>query len=303
MKKLLILSSIFIILSLCISCEAEKPITLLEPLETPYEHVVLIGIDGGGQWINETNTPKIFSIFENNAYNTSSLAALPTISAQNWGSMLHGVTPSMHGLKNGTTAIIPYPLDSSYPSIFKVIYDADNSAQLASFSSWMNINYGIIEDLPNITKISNEHGTIEDDIKLKNDILSYLDSEGLPKLLFVQFDSADEEGHGFGYGSDNYLNVLKTIDSLVTEIYEKYQSLDSNSSTLFIVTADHGGKGTSHGGDSIEEKNVFLGFTGNNIKNEIIAESNVYNIAPTILYALGLNSPSTYVGYVLDIFE
>ena len=68
--------------------------------------------------------------------------ALPTMSAQGWASILHGVLPEFHGCTNDIIAKNPYPVNSRYPSIFRVVREAMPDAELASFVEWNPINIG-----------------------------------------------------------------------------------------------------------------------------------------------------------------
>ena len=93
-------------------------------------HVVIIGVDGGGAFFKEADTPNLDKIFENGAVSYEVITSKPTISAQCWGSMLHGVTPEFHGLTNGIVSATPYPEDSLFPSVFRVVRENDPNAIL-----------------------------------------------------------------------------------------------------------------------------------------------------------------------------
>ena len=71
-----------------------------EPAAEPYKHVIVIGVDGAGAFFKDANTPFIDNIFKGYASSYSVLTSNPTISAQCWGSLLHGVTPVFHKLTN-----------------------------------------------------------------------------------------------------------------------------------------------------------------------------------------------------------
>ena len=53
---------------------------------------------------------------------------------------------TMHGLTNSIAGSVPYPSDSPYPSVFRVIREAMPDAKLASFCDWRSVNKGIIEE-------------------------------------------------------------------------------------------------------------------------------------------------------------
>ena len=86
------------------------------------------------------------AIFADGAYTYNWKAVYPSISAQNWGSMLHGVLPEFHRLTNEIVASRPFDPASLYPSVFRVVREAMPDATLASFCNWSAVNIGIIED-------------------------------------------------------------------------------------------------------------------------------------------------------------
>lgn len=269
-----------------------------EPLTSPqsfgaYRYIAVIGVDGGGSFFRDANTPNIDQIFANGAIGYDVLTSIPTVSAQCWGSLMHGVTANVHKLTNDLIANTPYPTDSVYPSIFRVIRENDPSAELASFVNWQPINTGIVEDGLDVYKAS-----VGSDETLKNQICEYLENT-VPTLLFVQFDEADAAGHSGGYGSASYYDTLERLDGYIGEIYDQYEAQGVLDQTLFIVTADHGGTGKSHGGSSDAERYVMFAAAGKTVeKNGTIEEMEIRDTAAIVTYALGLESPERWTARV-----
>lgn len=257
-----------------------------------YEHVVIIGVDGAGAFFREADTPNTDRIFTGGAVSYNVLTAIPTISAQCWGSLLHGVAPEIHRLTNGIVSNTPYDVASPYPSIFRIVREAYPQAELASFCNWNPINIGIVEN-----NLGVYMDTASDEV-LTEKIVAYLDDH-TPKLLFVQFDSVDGAGHGNGYGTPNHLASITNADGLIGQIYDKYQARNLLGSTLFIVTADHGGTpGGSHGGESDAEKYVYLGLAGKTVEASTPVDCEIRDLAAIAAYALGLELPDTWTGRV-----
>ena len=109
-----------------------------------YSHVVIVGLDGMGIFCKDTPTPRMDGIFENGAKTTKALSLFPTISAQNWGAMLLGADPEVHGLTNGIISQQEYK-NKDLPSIFTTVRQAYPDSELCSVSNWEPINHGIIE--------------------------------------------------------------------------------------------------------------------------------------------------------------
>ncbi len=265
-----------------------------EPEVKTYKHVIVIGVDGAGRFFRQAQTPNIDRIFKDGAITYDMLTSNPTISAQCWGSMLHGVTPVHHGLTNAIAETVKYPTDSLFPSFFRVIRENDPDAVLASFSHWNPINYGIIEDGIGVHKV----GGLADEA-LTNEICKYLQNNA-PTAMFIQFDEADGAGHSTGYGTAAQLQTIARIDGYIGRIYDAYKEKGILDETLFIVTADHGGNGTSHGGWTDGEKYVMFAAVGKTVTPGTIGEMEVRDTAAIVLHALGYEVPETWTAKVPD---
>ena len=261
--------------------------------DTVYERVVLIGVDGAGAFFKEADTPNIDRIFENGAVTYEMQASTPSISAQCWGSMLLGVTPEVHRLTNSIVGSNEYDGGDEFPSIFKVVRDQYPDAVLASFCNWNPINVGIIENGIGVDKRSGSDAEVT---RLVCDFVA----ENDPKLLFVQFDEVDGAGHGTGYGTQRHLDQITTSDGYIGQIYDAYEARGFLEETLFIVTADHGGSGTGHGGDTPGEMNVMYAAVGKSIEKGNIGKMEIRDNASIILHALGCDQPESWTARVPD---
>ncbi|MBP3665649.1 MAG: alkaline phosphatase family protein [Clostridia bacterium] len=264
--------------------ETEGPV----PEGWVYQHVVIVGVDGAGAFFARADTPNLDRIFEKGAVTYRALTSTPTISAQCWGSMLHGVTAQIHGLTNGIVESTPYPADSPFPSVFRVIREQMPEAKLGSFCNWNPINVGIIEDGLGVYKSGSKP-----DATIINEACTYA-KENQPTLLFIQLDEADGVGHSQGYNTTAQLNKIKEQDALIQKLYETYDELGILGDTLFIVTADHGGSGTGHGGLTDEEKYVMFAAAGRTVEKGEIQDIEVRDTPAVVLHALGLTAPTTW---------
>ncbi|MBP5622488.1 MAG: alkaline phosphatase family protein, partial [Thermoguttaceae bacterium] len=113
MKKLQRISLFFSMIACATICSCGQ--VLSADGGNKISHVVVIGVDGGGAFFKQADTPNLDRIFENGAVSYEVITSKPTISAQCWGSMLHGVTPEFHGLTNGIVSSTPFPTDSIFP--------------------------------------------------------------------------------------------------------------------------------------------------------------------------------------------
>lgn len=67
--------------------------------------------------------------------------------------------------------------------------------------------------------------------------------------------------------------------------------------TVFILSADHGGKGTGHGGKAMNEMQTPIVFYGKGIKQgaRITESKMVYDIAGTVAFMLGVEQPQVWI--------
>lgn len=275
--------------------EAEDDVT---PERYLYKHVVIVGVDGAGAFFKDADTPNLDAIFANGAVTYEAITETPSISAQCWGSMLHGVAPEVHTLTNASTGKITYSESSDFPSVFRVVREQMPDATLASFCHWSNINTGIIEDGIGVYKSNHS-----DDESVINAAAEYVKTAGdrgeeIPTLMFLQLDEADAAGHGEGYGGAFHLETITRLDGLIQTLYQAYVDTGAIEDTLFIVTTDHGGNGTGHGGDSEGEMKIMFAATGKTIVNGTVGEMLVRDIASITAYALGVEQPETWTSRV-----
>lgn len=249
-------------------------------MERIYKHVVLVGIDGAGNFYKNTDTPTIKKMYEEGAGTDFCLTSFPTISAECWGSMLIGVYPDVHKLTNDKVETDDYT-DATHPTVFKLIRESIPDAVLGSFSNWDPINRGIVEKGLGVTLET------AGDRELTEKVCDYIKS-AKPDFLFVQFDSIDSAGHHLGYNTEKYLEELAVVDSYLGDIQRAITDAGISDDTLFIATADHGGIGTDHGGTTDEEKYVFFAAVGKTVKPGTTLELEVKDIPAIVTHALGV---------------
>lgn len=249
-----------------------------------YGHVAVIGIDGMGAFCDNAPTPNFDRIFKNGCRTSSALSMAPTISAQNWGAMLLGAKPSVHGITNENISLKRYS-NEALPSVFARIRQSFPDAKLYSFSNWSPINFGLIED-----GIGVKTDTDKSDEALCERITECI--KETPDFLFVQFDEVDGAGHKYTYGSPEHLAAISREDSYVGRIYDEYCLQGIIDDTLFIVITDHGGNMNGHGGFTDSEKYIFFGAAGKTVKKSSKPTfMQTRDISAIVLYAFGIDIP------------
>lgn len=249
-----------------------------------YERVILIGLDGAGNYFKNTDTPNIDKIFADGATTNKAITSEPSISAQGWGSMLTGASPVVHGLTNAIIATNPYENEAA-PSVFKRILEAKPDAVVANFTTWDALYNGIVEPGLNV------HYEDGNDSEIADKAAAYL-AKNDPDFLFMSFGAPDHVGHEHGYGRDEHLACLTEVDGYIGKIYDALEANSLLDGTLIILTTDHGGTATGlHGGTSDVEMEIFFGVAGESVKKGEIGDTNVRDATAITLYALGIDVP------------
>lgn len=249
-----------------------------------YRHTVVIGIDGMGNYNRMAETPNMDELFGNGAVTYDALSMDPTISAENWGAMLIGCTPAVHGLTNSIAGRVEYK-NKELPTVFSRIRSAYPDAYLASCCNWNPINHGIAEHDIGVDLI-----TADNDDLLCDEIEKVIAKK--PDFLFIQFDDVDDAGHSKWYGTKGYIEQIEKTDGLVKRITEAYKAAGIFDETLFICITDHGGIRAGHGGYTKEERTVYFAVSGRDVKKGQMGFAQTKDIAAVVLYAFGIDIPA-----------
>ncbi len=104
--------------------------------------------------------------------------------------------------------------------------------------------------------------------RCKNDEASYeatlaeINNEDCSDFIFVIYEQTDSTGHklGFTHNSPYYKEAFMEMDSYGYDTLEAIRNRETyeEEDWLIIITADHGGIGTEHGSESIQERMTFF---------------------------------------------
>ena len=271
------------------------------------EHVIIIGIDGmSPDGIKYADTPVMDKLMENGAFTMHARNVLPTSSSPNWASMIMGAGPEQHGITSNEWELDTYVLPpvvrneaGIFPTIFWLIDQNDPEAEIGAIYHWAD--FGRLFE-----KSAVDHDvTFKNENKIVDESVTYI-IDTQPKFLFVHIDFVDGIGHKFGHGTEEYYGAVTKADQLIGKIVDSVKSANMHEKTLVIISADHGGKGTSHGGESLGEVEIPIILSGPTVKSgfEISDPTNIYDIASTVAYVFNINQPKAWIGSpILSAFE
>ena len=268
------------------------------------KHVIVVGFDGLGAYaIEKADMPNLKKMMQEGAFSTHVRTVLPSSSAVNWASMLMGTGPTMHGYTDwgSQTPEIPSATvtqNNRFPSIFTAIKKQNPHAKIGSVYSWGGIGYLLEKPILNF-----DFPTEGNELETQNKAVELIKNEK-PSFLFIHFDQPDGIGHSAGHDSPAYYEELKNVDKRIGAIQNAIQDAGIEKETLLIVLSDHGGIEKGHGGKSLMEIEVPWVMTGpgvikgKEVKEPII----VYDLAPTVAWALGIKSEDVWRGKAITSF-
>lgn len=310
--------------------ESQKTVIAQKAAIYPYKHAVVLTVDGGGQIWNpdeiyytasnsqlpkKTSDPSIMAKRKNTyamnlinqqfATSYTAQSVTPSISAQNYSSILHGVpwgdVPSEYQVTN-TIAGQKYYADygkskANYPSVFRAIQKVYPQREMAAFAEWTEILNGIIEpDAAVIGKGSASKQSFYD-------VAKYIQSSDFRKtaLVYMQSDWMDHVGHNTGYYNDKYWSELAQYDDFYKVVMDALKESGHEDDTLIVTNADHGGSGTNHGSLDPSNMDIFIGIGGQTIDSgKKLSGGTNADISPLVLNALRIEKPSSMTGKVFD---
>lgn len=266
-------------------------------------HVVLIGLDGWGAYsLADADMPFLEKMMQKGSWTLKKRSVLPSSSAANWASMFMGASPEIHGYTqwNSKTPEIPSMVlgeHKIFPTISQILRVQRKDAEIGLFFHWEGIKY--VEDTLSINHIGwYPKGNRKDwQTEITTSVCNYV-KDKKPTFCTIVYDFPDHYGHAKGFESEDYYHSLSILDKSIETICQSYKDAGIIDKTIFIVTSDHGGREKTHGGKTLEEMESPLIIFGKNVKenNEIRESVLQYDIAATIAYIFGLNTPQAWIG-------
>lgn len=270
--------------------------------------VILIGFDGwSSHSLAKAEMPTVSQMMKQGCWTFKKRSVLPSSSSANWASMFMGASPEIHGYTqwNSKTPEIPSAVTGEhmmFPTVSYLLRSQREHAEIGLFCTWEILPY--VADTLAINKVVVK--------KLKDGYSSITKSvcdyivEKKPTFCTIVYGFSDYYGHTYGFDSDDYYKSLNKLDKCVGDIVKATKDAGIYENTIFIVTSDHGGNGKKHGGKNLNEMESPFVIFGNNIKegHEITGLMMQYDVAATIAYIFGLETPQAWIGRpVLSVFE
>jgi hypothetical protein len=267
------------------------------------KHVILIGIDGvSADAFQYSNTPVINNLISQGVISLKTRGVMPIVSAPNWATILSGAGPEQHGVTSNSWSLVNPGFDPTvkdadgyFTSIFTIIRKQLPKAVTAMFYDWEWLGTYVNK------KHINKSQYVQGQVMITSVALNYIKKEK-PLFTFIYYGLPDETGHTKGFNTTEYYQSINDIDTEIGKIVNEIKAAGMAQSTTIIITSDHGGVGSGHGGESMLEIEVPWIFSGPGIKKNVLLESSndLANTAPTIAKILGLKTPAEWIGRTVN---
>jgi len=272
------------------------------------DNVVIILVDGlRPDALKQAKTPAIDGLIKRGSFTMTAQTVTPSRTLPAITSMLTGLPVEAHGVDWNE-----YDLQRGYlkaANIFEIA--AFNGSKWgAAFIQKEKLLHALKQDRRlslHVCSISEQGCTSQ---KISAEVInSYksVNSSSKPSLFFIHFAEADTAGHAEGWMSKPYFKAVENIDRAIGTLIEGFKELGLYERTTFIITADHGGHGTTHGTTAAEDMTIPWIAAGPGIKagHEITQPVSLMDTPATVMQAFGISD--YYVEWqsrsVEEIFE
>lgn len=284
------------------------------------KHVLVIGMDGCRadalkQQVETGNAPNIAGLVANGTVTWSAHAGgelggatqQPTISGPGWTSINTGVWTNVHHVIDNSSPPYDQPatagsyMVSQAPHFARRLVESKPGTYVSSIASWNWIEDYLVAAQPSYFGYhSKATATTEEgrDSEVAAKAIANLGSAN-PDVMFLHFDQCDGAGHSLGFSPTvpEYMTAIHNVDGLIGTVLNAVAARPNYASEqwMVIVTADHGGNGTSHGGQSVGERTITFLVSGGGVPIGVSTASPGHAAVPaTLMRYLGLSIPAAW---------
>ncbi|WP_186755222.1 alkaline phosphatase family protein [Echinicola salinicaeni] len=233
--------------------------------------VLFIGTDGTrGEVLRSIPTPNIDLLTQKAIYSYDAINNGITISGPGWSNLLTGVGETKHkvvdnSFKNNDLA--------NHPDFLTVIKNQYPEYHTAAFYTWLPV--GLILDQVDL-RVAKKYAH-DGDAYIHQAAVEYLSNEKADATA-VYYGDVDIAGHNHGFYESvpEYYREIIQFDRYVGDLMDAINSRPNreNEEWLILMSTDHGGYKTGHGGATLQERNIFVIVAGDNMVGQEIVPGN-----------------------------
>lgn len=265
------------------------------------DKVLVIGIDGAVlDRVKAANAPHLKGLMAQGLTARSTLYANPmaaTSSGPGWSTIATGVWPDKHGVKDNSFAGKNY---TAYPDFLTRIENAKPALNTYAAADWEPITStdagGPIFSAKVDKRLSlkgDRDGYGSEDPKVAAAAAAELQGQN-PDAAFVYLGEIDVAGHSYGAASQQYLDAIGRVDTLIGQVLTAVQNRPTyaQENWKILVTTDHGHTNSGgHGGSTIQERGTFViakgaGIAAGSVRDDV----KLVDVAATALAQVGVST-------------
>ncbi|GGR97586.1 hypothetical protein Snoj_60470 [Streptomyces nojiriensis] len=264
------------------------------------DKVLVIGIDGAVlDRVKAADAPHLNGLMAQGLTARSTLYASPmaaTSSGPGWSTIATGVWPDKHGVKDNSFTGKNY---AAYPDFLTRIENAKPALNTYAAADWEPITStdqnGPIFSAKVDKRLSlkgDRDGYRTEDPKIAAAAAAELRDQN-PDAAFVYLGEIDAAGHSYGAASQQYLDTVARVDTLVGQLLTavKNRPTYAQENWKILVTTDHGHTDSGgHGGSTIQERGTFVIAKGAGIPaGSVRGDVRLADVAATALAQVGVS--------------
>lgn len=186
-----------------------------------------------------------------------------TSTAPGWCSILTGQWADKTGITgNGITKSMEYKTLLTSLTEEKVIDSASFVTSWDGHFETDNATYNLEKKYCEDNNLNVGFNFCSSDTNSANTVIKDLKNADCSDFIFAIYEGPDHSGHAFGFSTNNpiYDVGFRINDVLAYRTISAIESRETYATEdwLIIITADHGGFKTGHGGPSIQERMTFI---------------------------------------------
>lgn len=260
----------------------------LTPTPAPHAtRVLILSIDGlRPDAIDLAPMPNLLALMQNSAYTLNAQTILPSVTLPSHASMLGGVCPSKHGVDwNDYIPTRGYAIGT----------DLFDIAHANGLQTVMHVGKEKLRQITEPTSLDIFTYVNDRDLIVTQRLL-----DDFPQdfgVLFIHFPLVDGMGHVFGWMSPQQLSVAFRADEALGNLLAELDKRGLRDETLIIISADHGGHGTTHGSSLPEDMTIPWIVSGPGVQPKVLTtQVHTMDTAATAAFMLGLPIPPEWDG-------
>jgi len=251
------------------------------------KRVIILSIDGlRPDAIELAPMQNLLELMKTSAYSLTAQTTHPSSTLPAHASMLTGSCPSKHGVD--WNDYIPENGVAKGTDLFDL-------AHAAGLQTVMYVGKEKLQQVTDAASIDRFIYINDRDKIIMQDLLADFPRDF--DALFIHFATTDDMGEVYGWLSPEQLSVVFRADEAIGELLAALDTYELRDETLLIITADHGGHGTTHGSSKPEDMTIPWITSGPGIApGKLLTQVHTMDTAATAAYALGLSIPQEWDG-------